>query len=101
MKLKKFCEGVEKFSGSGTVFITDGKDVERFDDCGFNAERNDNRSACDGYLGCCLMLAFDEPKLDFVINGIEKILVELKSRSRRNKILPGPRRADAEQEDAE
>lgn len=47
------------------------------------------------------MLAFDEPKLDFVINGIEKILVELKSRSRRNKILPGPRRADAEQEDAE
>lgn len=101
MKLQKFCEGLERYHGYGTVFITDGKDVERFDNCCFNAERSDAQDTGDGYLDCSLMLAFDQPKLDFVINGIEKILAELKSRSRRNKILPGPRRADAATETTE
>lgn len=95
MKLKKFCEGLERYHGVGTVFITDGKDVERFDNCCFNAERGDIYGG-DGELGGSLMVAFDEDKLDFVVNSMQMLIDKIRAGSRRNKILPQPRRADAD-----
>ncbi|MBX3535109.1 MAG: hypothetical protein KF826_12235 [Xanthobacteraceae bacterium] len=94
MTLRKSYRGHERLDEVGTVFITNGEGVERFDNCRFYAEPRDNGSGGFSVFGDVVMVGFDEDRMDSVIKKLEKIIAAIKISARKKRIVPMKRRAD-------
>lgn len=96
--LKNFCKGGVNYFGQGTVYISDAKDTERFDDANFDVVRLDRSNGHEGHVNMGAVVCLGDNDANRAINALQLVIDRIRREAVGDCIKPQSPRADAEQE---
>jgi hypothetical protein len=96
--LKKFCDGGINYFGNGTIYISDAKDIERFDETNFDIVRLDRSEGPECEVNAGVIICLGQESASDAIAAVELVLTQMKLDIVRGKIIPQPPRKDAQHE---
>lgn len=96
--LKKFCDGGINYYGNGTIYISDAKDIERFDGTNFDINRMDISAGPDCEINAGVVICLGDESASSAIAAVELILAQMKLDIVRGAMIPQPPRSDAQHE---
>lgn len=96
--LKKFCHGGINYFGNGTIYISDAKDIERFDETNFDIVRLDRSKGAECEVNSGVIVCVGQESAGDAIAAVELVLTQMKLDIVRGNIIAQLPRSDAEHE---
>ncbi|MBX3549087.1 MAG: hypothetical protein KIT15_12275 [Xanthobacteraceae bacterium] len=93
--LKQASNGAESFTGNGTVYITDGSHIERFDMANFDVRRLDRVDGCEVSIGDAVVVCLEQDCPRLAIASLKAVIARIQKDRRGRRIPPQPVRKDA------